>query len=91
MNTEVSSQKNFSIVIPVYFNEGSLTETMNTIDNDVIRKNPELKCEIIFVDDGSGDGSLNELITLQKNFPDIIKIIKLWRSKSPNKQVNSDI
>jgi glycosyltransferase involved in cell wall biosynthesis len=67
----------YSIVIPVYFNEGSLESTMASIKRDVIVRNPKLKCEVIFVDDGSGDGSLNELIQIQKKNPKIVNVIKL--------------
>lgn len=70
----------YSIVIPVYFNEGSLVKTFTTIDQEVIQENPELRCEIVFVDDGSGDGSLNELLSLREKHPKMIKIVKLTRN-----------
>jgi glycosyltransferase involved in cell wall biosynthesis len=70
----------YSIVIPVYFNEGALTITLSELLDKVIRRNDELSCEIIFVDDGSEDGSLNELLQLQSQYPAIIKVIKLTRN-----------
>jgi len=69
-----------SIIIPVYFNEGVVSITMNAIYNDVILRNPKLQCEILFVDDGSEDGSLDELLRLRQQFHDVIKIIKLTRN-----------
>jgi dolichol-phosphate mannosyltransferase len=70
----------YSIVIPVFYNEGSLTPTMDSIYNEVIRQNNDYSCEIIFVDDGSGDGSLLELLKIRSQYPDIVKIIKLTRN-----------
>jgi glycosyltransferase involved in cell wall biosynthesis len=70
----------YSIVIPVYFNEGALEGTMTSIKKDVIAHNPGLDCEVIFVDDGSEDGSLAELMGLHKQDPHTVKIIKLTRN-----------
>lgn len=75
-NTEVD----YSIVIPVYYNEGTLKSTMESIQHEVISKNPEKCCEVIFVDDGSGDGSFQELLDIQKSDPRRVKIIKLTRN-----------
>jgi dolichol-phosphate mannosyltransferase len=70
----------YTIVIPVFYNEGSLFPTIDSIFNDVIQQNETYSCEVIFVDDGSGDGSLGELFDIQKKYPDIVKIIKLTRN-----------
>jgi glycosyltransferase involved in cell wall biosynthesis len=70
----------YSIVIPVYQNEGSLNETFRTLKENVIDKNPQYTGEIIFVDDGSSDGSFQCLVDLQKNHPELIVIIKLTRN-----------
>lgn len=70
----------YSIVIPVYFNEGSLVSTMASIQNDVIARNPHLRCEVIFVDDGSEDGSLDELLQIRAQNPQLVKVIKLTRN-----------
>jgi dolichol-phosphate mannosyltransferase len=70
----------YSIVIPVYFNEGCLIPVMQAIRQGVIARNPQLSCEIIFVDDGSGDNSLEELLKIQKNNPETVKVIKLTRN-----------
>ncbi len=69
-----------SIVIPVYYNEGSLAPTMESIRREVIEKNPRLTFEAVFVDDGSGDASLNELIALHKADPRTIRVVKLSRN-----------
>lgn len=70
----------YSIVIPVYFNEGVLTITLSELLSRVIHQNSELSCEIIFVDDGSEDGSLEELLRLQLQHPTVVKAIKLTRN-----------
>ncbi|MBN1451812.1 MAG: glycosyltransferase family 2 protein, partial [Anaerolineales bacterium] len=70
----------YSIVIPVYFNEGTLKTTFEALSKEVIGQNPELTCKIIFVDDGSEDGSLDELLELRASFPDLITVVKLTRN-----------
>ncbi len=80
MVPSANSAVDYSIVIPVYFNEGTLTETIASIKNDVIACNPTLCCEVIFVDDGSGDGSLDELLQIREVDPQIITVIKLTRN-----------
>lgn len=68
-----------SIVIPVYFNEGSLHQTFDLLNREVVGKNTEYNFEIIFVDDGSGDNSLEELLDLRRK-SEIVKVIKLSRN-----------
>lgn len=69
-----------SIVIPVYFNEGCLERTMTSIQAEVIDRNPGLRWEVVFVDDGSEDGSLGELLRLREKYRNIVQIIKLSRN-----------
>jgi dolichol-phosphate mannosyltransferase len=70
----------YSVVLPVYYNEGSLRPTTEALKKEVISKHPELTCEIIFVDDGSGDGSLQELHEIRRDNPGLVTIIKLSRN-----------
>lgn len=70
----------FSIVIPVYFNEGNLTSTMAGIRGEVLERNPGLSGEVIFVDDGSGDGSFDELLRIRAADPRTVRVIKLSRN-----------
>ncbi len=70
----------YSIVIPVYYNEGLLKATCAAIQSEVVEKNPGLRGEIIFVDDGSGDGSFEELMELYAAYPELVKVIKLTRN-----------
>jgi len=69
-----------SIVIPVYFNEGSLLPLMARLNEDVLTKNPKKSFEIIFVDDGSEDNSFEKLLEIKKQNPDTVKIIRLTRN-----------
>lgn len=70
----------YSIVIPVYFNEGSLRPLLQEIKSEVLHANPQWHGEVIFVDDGSGDGSLNELKALHAENPGFVRIVKLTRN-----------
>lgn len=70
----------YSIVIPVYFNEGCLIPLMQALKTTVLDANPNYKGEIIFIDDGSGDGSLAELRQIQSESPELVTIIKLTRN-----------
>src|ERR1700730_15923526 len=72
--------KKISIVVPVYFNEGSLPhlfEALQNIEKRLREKNVDM--ELIFVDDGSGDDSLNELLRI-KELRQETKVIKLTRN-----------
>jgi len=75
-----SAEPDYSIVIPVYFNEGSLAATVERIREQVIAANPRHRAEIVFVDDGSGDGSLAELLRLRERYPGLVRVVKLSRN-----------
>jgi glycosyltransferase involved in cell wall biosynthesis len=70
----------YSIIIPVYFNEIVVSITTDVIYKEVLTKMENLDCEIIFVDDGSEDDSFHELVKLQQRYPAIIKVVKLTRN-----------
>jgi len=71
--------KKISIIVPVYFNELNLPETIPRLLN-LNDKLPNYEFEFLFVDDGSKDKSLEILLDYQKKHPDHIKIIKLTRN-----------
>ena len=81
MNTQDNiTEIDCSIVIPVYCNELNVEPTFNKINEVVIKKNPHMKFEIIFVDDGSYDNSMQKLIDLKNSNEGLIKIIKFTRN-----------
>lgn len=72
--------KKLSIVVPVYFNEGSLPalfRELQQVEQQLAAKNVSL--ELIFVDDGSQDNSLSVLLQLKKLRP-ATKVVKLTRN-----------
>lgn len=69
-----------SIVVPVYFNEGSLEDLVNEIKDKVIIKNPNRSFELIFVDDGSRDNSLATLLKIQTHSELNIRIAQFTRN-----------
>jgi len=70
----------YSIVIPVYCNQGSLEKTYEKLMEEVVKNNPARTYEIIFIDDGSHDSSLDELIRIRTLNPGCVKIIKFTRN-----------
>src|ERR1022692_4423203 len=75
-----SVRRKLSIVVPVYYNEGSLQplfKELRLVEEQLGRKGLDL--ELVFVDDGSGDGSLRELLNIKAQRPET-KVIKLTRN-----------
>ncbi|MFZ5571362.1 MAG: glycosyltransferase family 2 protein [Thermodesulfobacteriota bacterium] len=70
----------YSIIIPVYYNEGSLAKTFDILKKEVIGRNPDLTAEIIFIDDGSGDNSFQEMTELKNAAPQLVRLIKFTRN-----------
>ena len=71
--------KLFSIVIPVYYNELNLPDTVPQLVS-LGDKIPDYRLELIFVDDGSGDHSFEILRDFQAKYPNNITVIKLARN-----------
>jgi len=68
-----------SIVVPVYFNGMNLPDTIPQLLALEPRADA-LSLELVFVDDGSGDDSLEVLRRFQAQHPDRIRIVKLTRN-----------
>lgn len=68
-----------SIVIPCYYNGMNIPETYPAVVRDVFEKRPDIDFEIVFVDDGSGDDTLAQLLKVQDQDPRV-KIVKLSRN-----------
>jgi polyisoprenyl-phosphate glycosyltransferase len=68
-----------SIIVPVYFNEMNLPDTIPQL-RALEPQLPGYRLELVFVDDGSSDGSLQVLLDFQRRYPDQIKVLKLTRN-----------
>src|SRR5690606_22094057 len=71
--------KKISIVIPVYYNESNLADTVPQL-LALEEKFPGYSLELVFVDDGSGDRSLDLLLDYRSRSLDKIKVVKLTRN-----------
>ena len=71
--------KLFSVIVPVYYNELNLPDTISQL-LAVVEKLVDYDLELVFVDDGSGDRSLGVLLDFQSRYPGIIKVVKLSRN-----------
>lgn len=74
------SKFDYSVVVPVYYNEGSLEYTESRVRDIVFNQIIDKRGEIIFVDDGSGDGSYEELRRIKMKHPDDVRVFKLSRN-----------
>jgi dolichol-phosphate mannosyltransferase len=68
-----------SFVIAVYQNEGALSKTVEKLKSVFETELSQYEHEIVFVDDGSHDGSLQEILTLKEKDP-AIKAITFTRN-----------
>jgi len=72
--------RQLSVVIPVYFNAESLPALfaeLTSMEKALVER--QLELELIFVNDGSGDHSLQELLTIKRTRP-ATKVISLSRN-----------
>jgi dolichol-phosphate mannosyltransferase len=63
----------------VYYNELNLLDTIPQLLG-LADKLAEYRLELVFVDDGSGDRSLEILLDFQSKYPGTIKVVKLTRN-----------
>ncbi|GAB4485234.1 MAG: glycosyltransferase family 2 protein [Anaerolineales bacterium] len=69
----------FSIIVPVYYNEANLPDTVPELLS-LQQKLPDCRLELVFVDDGSGDRSLEILREFQRQAPETISLVRLSRN-----------
>ncbi|MEK7412346.1 MAG: glycosyltransferase family 2 protein [Planctomycetota bacterium] len=69
-----------SIVIPVYKNRETLAEACRQIREVHTHSFPQHQIEIIFIDDGSPDGSWTELERIRAEYPTCVNLVKLSRN-----------
>jgi dolichol-phosphate mannosyltransferase len=79
MEFGATPMRTFSIIIPVYFNELNLPDTIPQL-LALEDKLPGYRLELVFVDDGSGDRSLKVLLDFRDQYPENLKIVKLTRN-----------
>lgn len=77
--TPKQSSPQLSLVVPVYYNEGSLPFTVPALAK-VAREIAGESFELVFVDDGSRDQSLNLLTQFQDDPSYRLRIVKLTRN-----------
>jgi len=66
-----------SIIIPCYFNEGNIPVTgKELIDNEKLFS-AGTEFEYVFVDDGSKDNTLSELLKFKESYKEKVKVVKL--------------
>ena len=73
-------QIDYSIIVPVYYNEGSLASLAKDVHEKVFAVMGDHHGELLFVDDGSKDGSFAELEQIVVDYPDDVRVIKLSRN-----------
>ena len=71
--------KKLSFVIPVYRNQGSLAESHRRIQDLLETRLARFSFEIVFIDDGSDDASLGELIEISRR-DDRVKVLALTKN-----------
>lgn len=69
----------FSIIVPVYFNELNIPDTIPQLLS-LGEQLPDYDIELVMVDDGSGDRSLELLLEYRRAHPSNIKVVKLTRN-----------
>jgi polyisoprenyl-phosphate glycosyltransferase len=75
-----AAQKALSIIVPVYCNETSLPELFAQFQNfERELANHNVRLDLIFVDDGSGDNSLQALLCFKQE-RSAIKVVCLARN-----------
>lgn len=73
-------KKIISVVVPVFRNRDTLFKTFEGISAVHQEKFSALGLEVVFVDDGSDDGSWDELCRLNAQYPKEVSLVKLSRN-----------
>ena len=66
-----------SVIVPCYFNEGNIPVTVPRLIGNEVNFPPEVEFEYIFVDDGSGDGTVAALRKTQDQYPNRVRVVEL--------------
>lgn len=66
-----------SVIIPCYYNEANIPVTVKELITNEARFPTGVEFEYVFVDDGSGDQTLQALVTAHNQYPDRIRVVQL--------------
>lgn len=66
-----------SVIIPCYYNEHNIPVTVPELIKNEGQFPPEVTFEYVFVDDGSGDQTLQALLAVREQYPDRIRVVQL--------------
>ncbi len=66
-----------SIIVPCYFNEANIPVTVPELIANEANFPAGLEFEYVFVDDGSGDGTVAALHQMRARYPDRIRVVEL--------------
>lgn len=77
MTSSPESGPLLSVVVPCYYNEANLPDTFRVLLENESRFPAGVRFEYVFVDDGSGDGTLKLLLDFHRERPDRSRIVKL--------------
>lgn len=80
MGDATMSERDYTVVIPVYYNEGSLRGLASELRREVLASFPDRRGQLLFVDDGSGDGSYAVLRELHRESPQDTRVVRLTRN-----------
>jgi len=72
--------KLISFIIPVYYNQGSILKTYETLTAEVFAQLPQFNFEVILIDDGSKDNSFEEIMQVKSLGKEKVKVIQLSRN-----------
>jgi dolichol-phosphate mannosyltransferase len=70
----------FTVILPVYYNEESLLPAYEKLKSVILALQPRLRGGLLYVDDGSGDQSLDVLRHIQAKGELPVTIVKLSRN-----------
>ncbi len=76
----MSASADFTIVLPVYFNEESLLPAYEKLKEEILAQRPRLQGALLYVDDGSGDRSFDVLRQIHAKGEVPVTILKLSRN-----------
>jgi len=76
----MSTRTDYTIVLPVYFNEESLLPAYEKLKAEMLALQPRLRGSLLYVDDGSGDRSFDVLQQIHAKGEIPVSIVKLSRN-----------